>query len=102
MTTYRPKGRTDPAWSQAPKACQGPVLGGKFGLAVSLAALQPGEVVPNGRHCGMVGEIRIGRLDYRQGPLVLGLGAGEVPQGPQHEAEVAAVDADAGVVGAKG
>ena len=44
----------------------------------------------------------VGRLKYRQGLLVLGLGVVEVPQVPQHQTEVVAVAADGGVAGAVG
>ena len=58
------------------------------------------EVVPDGGHCGVIGAV--GRLGYRQGLLELGLGTSEVPQVPQHAAEVATSGADGGVIGAKG
>src|SRR6478735_7762435 len=43
-----------------------------------------------------------GGLADLQGAFVLGAGAGQVPQAPQHAAEVVAPDADGGVVGAEG
>src|SRR6266508_1800600 len=58
------------------------------------------KVVPLGGHGGVGGAQ--GGLGDGQGLLVLGAGAGEVPEVLEHAAEVVAPEADVGVGGAQG